>query len=157
MKQFLGLLILLSLVITSCRDDVLVPNVIDKEDNQQIFEEGDVFGIVIDESGELLPGVDITVEGNSTTTDENGYFKISKLTGNDNGSLIKFNANGYFAGYKFVYTANNQDAYVEIRMVSKNESFSFQSQTGGSVNINGGAKIGRCINLRNHARRFKRY
>ncbi len=55
-------------------------------------------------------------------TDENGFFRISKLPGSDNGSLIKFKQEGFFDGFKFVYTANNENAYVQIRLITKKES-----------------------------------
>jgi len=142
MKQFLSLLVFFSLMFSSCRDDVTITDTIPQNNNQEVFFEGDVVGLVVNSAGEMIPDVDVSIEGKHTTTDENGVFRLSKLAGSDNGSLIKFKQDGYFDGFKFVYTANNQDAYVQVTLVEKKESFNFQSSTGGESSLNGGAKIG---------------
>ena len=141
MKQSFSLLLILALFLSACRNDTFEENIIEVDNNQEVFEEGDVVGIVTNEEGEFLPGVVIKIDNESIYSDQNGYFRINGFQGNSNGSLISFCKEGYFDGYKFVYTSNKEDALIHAQLVKKVERKQFQSQNGAEVTVEAGAKV----------------
>lgn len=144
-SKFCLCLLFISLLITSCRDDQNVPvddpnvtNVIPP----QIDVTASVYGIVKDQTGEPIASAKVTVHEQSIgETDENGFFKSDLITLNQYGSNIRVEKSGYFLGSRFVQPTANKASYMELVLVEKSLSGTFDASTGGTITSNGSAQI----------------
>jgi Carboxypeptidase regulatory-like domain len=100
-----------------------------------------VTGRVIDANKEPVSGAAITTAFASTTTDVNGQFILTNTQLDQNAAYIVASKTGYFNGSKtFELTAGSSN-YVEIDLITKNQSGQFAAGAGGIVTISNGGSI----------------
>jgi hypothetical protein len=100
-----------------------------------------VTGRVTNANNEPLSGAAITTAFASTTTDVNGQFRLTNTQLDKNAAYIVVSKQGYFNGSKtFELTAGSSN-YVEIELITKNQSGQFNTVAGGIVTLSNGGSI----------------
>jgi hypothetical protein len=103
--------------------------------------QGTIYGQVVNEDGTPLADANVRVGANSYTTDKDGIFYFSKITTQQNATLVTVTKNNYFTGYRTLRIQTNKDHYAKIMMIEMKNAATFNSITGGTVNVNGGGTI----------------
>ncbi len=143
MKQNLIYLFLFSIILAvGCRkDDIGTGTIITNIPDPEVSFNASISGIVIDEDNAVVAGALVQLADRSTTTDENGYYKISNVTIEEGGQLVTIVKNGYFKGYTFAETELNKKWFGKTQLITREEVANFNSANGASVEMNGGAKV----------------
>jgi hypothetical protein len=97
-------------------------------------------GNVVDENGDPAAGVSIKVGSKTATTDTRGYFRIKDASLDKSVSLVTAEKAGYFKSFR-VFSATNAVNHVQIKLVPKQLSGSFNSSAGGTVSLSNGSTV----------------
>ncbi len=136
---WMGILILM--IFSSCRDNFIDTSVGDKMfDDPVVLVETSINGRIIGEDNAPLQDVLVDVEGETTFTDENGFFTVEGEF-NKNGSYIKASKNGYFIGAKVVNPHVGTITFTQIKLLTMELTGTIQSSTGGSVTTSDNASV----------------
>lgn len=143
MKNILYIILALSFILVSCHKDEdteetkTTEEVLPEIDNAQ---EGQLTGIVFDDSGNPVQGVKITSYGKTTTTDINGVFKIDNTLLSPTGSYIKAEKEGYHLGSDLVFSSTN-NGYSKIMLLALDRAKTFPSDQARTIEIAGGGEL----------------
>lgn len=102
---------------------------------------GDIFGFVVDENNQPLVGASVSLGTDQTTTDDFGHFTFSNVAMNGRGTLVKVSQSGYFTGSRRFFPVQGQESRVKIELIRKTMSGSFNTDNGGTIDLNGGASV----------------
>lgn len=98
-------------------------------------------GRVTDENNSPVSQVRVMAESDTTVTDVNGYYKVH-ARGPRGRVPVTFEKPGYFRCLRTCPTKTYDGTYsVNVKLISKRESGSFQSAAGGQINIPAGGSI----------------
>ncbi len=147
----LGLFILLfALAIVSCRkniDEVVVtetphvPTILDGYDQLVVPVDGSLTGFVTDEAGEPVEGANVRMGNLTTITDTYGHFFFKDVTLNARGTFVQVEKAGYFKGSRRFFAIEDAENRVTIELMAKVFEHAFDAQSGGLVEMNGGATV----------------
>ncbi len=137
--KYFSLLLILSL--GACREDSIIdltePGPIDVA---KIIVEATIHGNVVDQNGIALEGVDIEIEGVSTTTDDLGYFYLETET-ERNKIVVKARHPSYFDATPVVSMQTAGTMQIRIQMQEKMQTGSFSASAGGKVTHRTGSSV----------------
>jgi len=146
----LGIFALLCLLVfSSCRKDknevivdpeIPTPSIEDYEPNIETII-GDITGFIIDENGAPVLDASVTLDGNTTTTDDYGHFFFKNKSMNKLGTVVKVQKEGYFKGSRRFFPNADQNNRVKIQLLTKSFDDSFNTTDGGTVTMDGGASV----------------
>ena len=142
MKKYIYYIILGLAILGSCRSDEFSETIIEQtpvEEGELVS--GDVGGLVIDNLGQGIASAEVNLSGESRMTDANGYFRFTDIDVNSEGGVLKVTKNSYFDNYKFVYTEEDVQSYVQVSMVKAKESGRFLAENTGTITDGSGAEI----------------
>lgn len=122
-------LVLIALVIISCNDD---ENVNPGVENVKAT----IFGTIVDESNAAIENAAITLNGNNTTTNENGYFILKDIQVPSSNAYLKATKSAYFDGSRTFQVTANSTLEVKVMLLEK-VARNFNASTGGTVQIEG--------------------
>lgn len=97
-------------------------------------------GNVLDETGRPAQNVVITVGANITTTNSNGYFRITDATLDKNTTVVTAQVPGYFKAYR-TFRATGGVNQVLIQLVKKTLTGTINATTGGEIKLPNGAVV----------------
>ncbi len=100
-----------------------------------------ISGRVVDMNQKPLANVVVSSAFNSTTTDINGQFIFTNTQFDKNAAYVKASAAGYFNGSKTIQLVAGSSNYIQIALITKNQSGQFTASSGGSVTISNGGSI----------------
>ena len=100
-----------------------------------------VAGTVLNESGQELSDVTITIGATSVKTDINGRFIIPKASISSKAGLVTATKDGYFGGSRTIIPKENVINNVSIQLVKKVKSGSFSNSNGGTITPTNGGTI----------------
>lgn len=100
-----------------------------------------VQGRVLDEKGVPMQGVTVTSGTASTTTDVNGTFFFTDISLYSRFGFVNVAKQGYFTGSRTFVTSTSALNFVEIHMLPRTSSGSFDASAGGTVNVSGGQSV----------------
>ncbi|MBK9013347.1 MAG: carboxypeptidase regulatory-like domain-containing protein [Saprospiraceae bacterium] len=150
MKKFGILLLIIAVAFTACRKDIdkltveetpYVPEILKQWQQKIVPVNGSLTGFVADESGAPIGGAAITVGNLTTTTDDYGHFFFTNVPLNARGTLVRVQKPGYFPGSRRFFAIEDAENRVKIELLTKTFSHSFDSQIGGTVDVDGGSTI----------------
>jgi len=98
-------------------------------------------GRVIDENGQAVSGAQIRVEGELTTTDENGVFRLSPMRVPSDNAKLMVSKIGYFEFSRAYYVEDDALQIVTIQLLSKNQTGTVNAASGGTIQLPGGATL----------------
>jgi len=100
-----------------------------------------VTGRVIDKNKQPVSGAAISTAFASTTTDVNGQFILTNTQLDKNAGYVIAKKGGYFNGSKTFQLTAGASNYIEIELITKNQSGQFTASAGGTVTISNGGSI----------------
>ncbi|MFT4972190.1 MAG: hypothetical protein ACI9JY_001393 [Saprospiraceae bacterium] len=145
MKNSVIIYIAIVLLFAACKKDVdiFVQNPVDTPN--AVYVMTDVGGKIMDEFNTPLAEVAIEIYGKngviSTSTDENGIFLTKSIEVRQDRLYIKALSNGFFTGSKTITVAGNAIENIEIKLLAKEFIGIINSNVGGVVETENGAKV----------------
>lgn len=132
--KYLGLFLFLSLAVTSCKKDInmFTANEISLADFGREVS-ADFGGIIMDEAGNTIQDVEITIGDITTTTDENGIFLVRDAKVLERKAYIKATKAGYFNGSRTMVVQSDKLHDVRIQLLQKTVIDNFETADGGTV------------------------
>ncbi|MBN2681871.1 MAG: carboxypeptidase regulatory-like domain-containing protein [Bacteroidales bacterium] len=110
-----------------------------------VFNLQTVSGVVIDEFGAPLAGVEVSAHGSLYTTGNNGYFIFENLNVPGNRYILKFEKTGYFNVTKSELVSPGTPAVIDVGMISETAAnavtTTFDASEGGEISIPGFLKV----------------
>lgn len=100
-----------------------------------------ITGQVIDEDGTPLKDAVVKVGMNSYTTGQDGIFYFNKISTPLYATLITVTKSNYLTGYRTLRLQLNKDGFARIMLIEMKNASTFNSITGGVVNVNGGGSV----------------
>ncbi|MFK8104178.1 MAG: carboxypeptidase-like regulatory domain-containing protein [Saprospiraceae bacterium] len=144
MKNTLTSFLIISLCIiffTNCRKDEGLTTTKNQFELPQKEVTASIMGRVLNEQGEVLENVLITLNNETTTCDRNGVFNFQNKKINSYGAVLSFEKEGYFTVQKLVRTDEGEKAYLEVMLMQRLLTASFQANQGATIQTLNGAKV----------------
>ncbi len=150
MNKIKFLCFLMALAFLGCRKNIdevtvtetpYVPPVLEQWEQEIVNVKGSVTGFVVDETGEPVKAANVKLGNLTTTTDDYGHFFFKNTNLNRKGTLVQVEKQGYFPGSRRFLAQQDAENRVKIQLIPKSFDFSFDSNAGGVVETNGGAKV----------------
>ncbi|MEZ4957986.1 MAG: carboxypeptidase-like regulatory domain-containing protein [Saprospiraceae bacterium] len=120
------------LLAVACRKDSIITETTMEPTPPVITVETSVIGLVTDLDGNALEGAHLTLGNSQTTSDENGYFKLSGLTDSDN-AIVKVEMNGYFDAWHAFQPFEEDIAQTTVRLTPRSNPLNINADNGGEI------------------------
>ncbi len=111
-----------------------------RQGNPQTTNYGMVMGKVIDINGNAVSNVTVGVGGQSSTTNDEGWYSISNITLQDK-FLVTFNKDGYATTYKVTNVKIGSSSFVETTIGNVDATSSINAANGGTASTLDGGSI----------------
>lgn len=134
-KTHILLLLILATVVNSCKKSDETTNIPVTESTLTTS----ISGIIKNESGQPLAGINVSVGNLSTTTDISGLFNFNNITVNSSRCLIKCQRTGLIDQYYGLIPFSNEITYANIIMMTAEGIDNFHSSTGGLFSLPDGS------------------
>ena len=150
MKNLVYITILLLALCFSCREESIDTQTVRITDDpieilgydpEVRFVRGNVFGEIIDEHNNPVNSVEISVSGQTTTTNEFGVFTFKNLEMNEFGTLVSANKEGFVEGSRLIFPNEGEESRLKIQLITEDESGLINSDTGGIIELDNGAQV----------------
>jgi len=150
MKKIGILFLMIALAFSACRKNIdevdttenpYVPPVLEKWEQPVVPVQGDLTGFVVDENGQPVADAAVKMGSLSTNTDAFGHFFFKEVELNARGSLVQIEKSGYFPGSRRFFAVNDTENRIKVKLIPKSFDYSFATENGGEVVMNGGAKV----------------
>ena len=92
-------------------------------------------GRVTDTNGNPISGAIVEVAGQGLTTDDRGLFFVHQKLMNKNGTFVKVSHAGFFNAGRFAFPELNKSSFIEIKMMPKELTATFQAGAGKAFSI----------------------
>ncbi len=137
-------------VFTACKSDgEVAPNIENNEvvqkENQRLKEvvslqtvAAFLQGYIKDESNAPIAGVTVKAGGETTTTDEKGYFSFGEIMLNEAFAVVAAKKSSYLNGFRTFTPTAGQVNTVSIQLLSEGNAQSFTAASGGNLSFEGG-------------------
>lgn len=124
----------------ACRKDSITEDDTILYPDPVVYVEGDVLGLVSDESGSPVGGATIILGNKTSQTDANGVFKITGLM-NRNLPFVRVEKAGYFPSLASFSVKAGSMGRVKATLRPKTLAGQLNAATGGTVQIPGGGSV----------------
>lgn len=114
LNRYFVLYIFSILLITSCRKDVDINNVVDIEYPTEEYINTNIKGIVKDNRNHPISGASVQIGSTLITTDFNGYFYFENISGKKSGDIIKVFKSGMRTVYKSFIPQSGTTLFIDI-------------------------------------------
>lgn len=98
-------------------------------------------GSVIDESYSPIVGASVSINGQNTTTDQNGVFRFQNLGATLGNNFVKIEKSGYFFSGKLFLVGESGSYTLRVKMIEKVLIGTINASTGGTVQSPDGLSI----------------
>jgi hypothetical protein len=137
-----------SLLVISCRKDEQVPieqpgSTVPLEDplNVGTLTPATISGMVVDENGQPLSGVQVKIHHHLLTTAADGMFLLEGGMVPSKRYVIKATKVGYFPGIRALVPEKNKRTETRLVLMSSGSIHSFASGSGGNINLSKGEQV----------------
>jgi len=148
----LTLLLFLSIFVLSCKNDDYfngvvngpIVNVIDEQFVQDNFGEvlnANFIGRIVNQAGNRLQDVQVSIGNQTTMTDHNGVFVLNNTNVYEKFAFIKATKNGYIQGSRTLVPTPNGTNDIHISLLEKNMVGTVNSGEVSEVSLPNGAKV----------------
>lgn len=131
------ILLLLFGLFFACRDNYDITTNTQLGPIPTVNVQSTITGRVTDTIGNPISGALVEVAGQGLTTDERGLFFVHQKLMNKNGTYVKVSQNGYFNAGRFAFPELNKSSFIEIKMIPRELTATFQAGTGKTFSIPG--------------------
>ncbi len=134
---FVGLLFFMS----SCKKEE-----VDVITTEHVIEETELLqfslsGTIVDESNNPIENVEVVIDDNYTSTDENGFYHFENIKAQGERAQIQFAHTDYFKTYKTTEVREGGRFHVNVILVLLDDGTGLSSSQGGEVSSTEGVKI----------------
>ncbi len=136
----LYLLTLLILLAFGCKKESIISDTKTTIPPPTIFIESEVSGFVINQNGEPIEEAEVTWGSNLTTTDQNGFFKLTSIVP-DRIAVLTVKKENYFEANQSLSPLRENTIDTKVQLIERILSGSFLAMNGGSINVAGGGKV----------------
>lgn len=141
MNNFNLYLACLLLVFTmSCRKESISTETEISVPEPTIFIESSIYGFVTDKNGAPIEAADVFWGNSTTSTDQNGYFKLKGTVTNRNAKL-RVQKENYFEAHQTHSILSPELIQTEVQLIERIVSGSIAASTGGSIEVDGGGTV----------------
>ena len=140
MRNCFLFLIMLLLIVLSCRKDSDITITNTEYDPPSILVTGNLVGQIVDEEGFAMPNVVVRVGNYEITTNELGLYRLEEIQMNARGTYIEANLDGYFPASDRIYPRHASTNFSRIQLLSKTLAGTFDNLQGGTIDVLG-AKV----------------
>jgi len=151
MKKLIWVFVI-SLGLLSCKNDddfigninTPVASVTDEEFAQDNFGNSintNFIGRIVNQDGNKLKDVQVTIGNQTTLTDHNGVFVLNNVSVYEKFAFIKATKNGYIQGSRSIVPTPNGTNDVQITLLEKNIIATVNSGEASEVSLPNGAKV----------------
>jgi len=146
LKQFFTFLFCTMLILSACKKDDIQPLEPPTDTSSNPLYAGNsitttIGGIVLDYNGTPVSNALITVGDKTGYTNLAGTFNFTNVTVDKKRAYVKIQKVGYFLGSRSFKPSATYNNYVRIQLLTKTNEGNFNNSTGGTINVNGGAKL----------------
>lgn len=135
----LALALVLFSFLFSCREDI--DQFIPLNDAPPRYVSASLLGKVWSADGATLEGAQVSLHGNQTLTDAEGFFFFPAAQAPESGALLEVRKEGYFPGFRRLYWTAQSQLQTDILLFSKVLTGVLPVETGGELECNGGMRI----------------
>lgn len=100
-----------------------------------------VWGIVVNEDGEIIEGATVKVANQEQQTNERGLFVFNEVSISENRGMLTVTAPNYFKSYKTLKVMDGSTSFQRIEMLPKEVIGTINAAQGGEVTSDKGMKI----------------
>ena len=149
-KKLNVLVLAMLLMLVSCRDDIVETTTTTTRPDPTIIEgynpsfkgiDGSLIGRVVDENNEGIANADVTMDGLTTLSNEYGHFFFDNVEMNAEGSFVLVEKDGHFRSSRRFYPKENSTSRINIEMMKKSFSKSFNTVSGGLISVEEGGSV----------------
>jgi hypothetical protein len=150
MKRLGILSIMFLLMFSACRDNIddvtiteetPIPPTLEGYIPKVLNVTASVKGFVVNENNKPVIAAAVSLNGQSTTTDDYGHFFFRDMTMNSKGTLVKIEKVGYFEGSRRFFPLQDGESYIKIELLPKSFDYTFSTQNGGTIITTEGTSI----------------
>ncbi len=145
--KFFAISIILFCFIACNRDNEFNRSETTKTIEGDFYIQGSVNGRILGENNQPISSALTSLNGKTTQTDENGFFRFKDINISNSGSLIKVQKDGYFDAFKFTQIVRAENSYLEIKLIPNNVLGTFNSDVPAEVKLNGNARVSLPANI----------
>lgn len=140
-RIFIIFFLTVSLVACHKDSDSLIEETISNFSPEVIEEsQGDIIGYVFNEMNQPVKDATVQIYSGMTKTNQYGVFTFKNARVDKNGTYIRVLKEGFIFGSDVVYPSGSK-VYSYIKMMSLEQNKSFESQTGGVIQVTGGGRV----------------
>ncbi len=130
--SFLCLLFLFS----SCRKDEKTTGNGAGPNPPGIDVEASVYGVILNAGTDIpIENVNVELNGEQLSTDENGFFRLNDGFFDKDGALIKASKSGYYDAFNFLIPKPGEDHFVKMYLIIKRPKGTFNTSSSALVEI----------------------
>lgn len=140
--KILSKVFLLLILVTACDKDftsiapeVSIPDRPKKEVNASLV------GQVLDDNLQVIEGATVIAAGYHTQTNERGFYIVPRQVLDANGTVVRVEKEGYFAGIDRVYPKANSHTFSPFILKTKDLAGTFTANTGAELDLAEGGKL----------------
>lgn len=130
-------LLLILVVISSCRKDKLVVTETEIPPVVTVKYEIEVSGEVYNQLGEPISGASVNLGETFALTDDNGFFTITGLA-NENKAILSIEKSNYFTGHPVFYPEEGVGQHVRVELMDRQAAGTFNPLTNDLKIVNYG-------------------
>lgn len=139
MKQFTVIFVALAALFFACRKNMDETTEREKGPIPSLNVESTLIGRVVDANGNPIANANVSVAGLSLTSNAEGVFLVKKQLLDNNGTLVRVVKTGFFEAARFAFPHLNGTTQLEIHLLPKNLSASFDAASGATIALGQGA------------------
>ena len=116
----------------ACRKDSTFTDTEIEPPRPVITVEATLLGLVTDLDGNTIEGALLTIGNSQTTSDENGYFKLTGFTDSEN-AIVKVEMPGYFDSWHAFRYFEEDISQTKIRLTPRTNPLTLPANDGGEI------------------------
>jgi hypothetical protein len=141
MKNLLPIL-LIAVFITACRKDSTEVILLDETTELPVVEIfASALGKVTDESGNPLKNIRIEAGELTTFSNEQGFFAFDQIIADQNNTVIRFVAEGFFPAAHKWFPGPNSDNYIQKQLIRSDAQYSGSSSLAHTIQVESGGQL----------------
>lgn len=128
-------LCLILFLCTSCEKEGAFTEVEIIKEDPIVLVENEVTGRIVDENGQAIPNVQVSIRGEKTITKNNGHFNFGNLEVKKESGMVLAELSGYYKGIGSNNFTADGTSFVELVMIPMTNGQTINSNTNDIVNF----------------------
>ncbi len=96
-----------------------------------------VYGQLTDNTGAVVPNALVTAGDRSTTSDQEGYWRINNAQVASTFGYVTFQSTGHLQGSRTIYARDGGEYEVDVELLSNSQVYTVDAASGGTIQLAG--------------------